>query len=61
MNKYHEGKMKRTLERELKVLEIAEREAKRTTRLAEIAVGCCEPWAHVSLGHISASCVLKRE
>ena len=40
MNKYHEGKMKRTLERELKVLEIAEREAKRITRLAEIAVGC---------------------
>ena len=46
MNKYHEGKMKRTLERELKVLEIAEGEAKKTTRLAEIAVGCCEPWAH---------------
>lgn len=45
-NKYHEGKMKRTLERELKVLEIAEREAKRATCLAEIAVGCCEPWAH---------------
>ena len=27
-NKYREGKMKRTLERELKVLEIAEREPK---------------------------------
>ena len=27
-NKYHEGKMKRTLKRELKVLEIAELEAK---------------------------------
>ena len=26
-NKYHEGKMKRTLKRELKVLEIVEREA----------------------------------
>jgi hypothetical protein len=26
-NKYHEGKMKRTLERELKVSEIAEKEA----------------------------------
>lgn len=26
-NKYHEGKMKRTLKRELKVPEIAEREA----------------------------------
>lgn len=49
--------MKRTLERELKVLEIAEREAKRTTRVAEIAVGCYD----MSLGRISASCVLKRE
>ena len=29
-NKYREGKMKRTLERELKVPEIAEREAFRT-------------------------------
>ena len=29
-NKYHEGKMKRTLRRELKVSEIAEREAIRT-------------------------------
>ena len=29
-NKYREGKMKRTLERELKVPEIAEREALRT-------------------------------
>ena len=30
-NKYHEGKMKRTLERELKVPEIAEREANGTS------------------------------
>ena len=30
-NKYHEGKMKRTLKRELKVFEIAERKAKRTS------------------------------
>ena len=30
-NKYHEGKMKRTLRRELKVPEIAEREANRTS------------------------------
>ena len=29
-NKYHEGKVKRTLERELKVPEIAEREANGT-------------------------------
>jgi hypothetical protein len=37
-NKYHEGKMKRTLERELKVSEIAEREANGTSCLGEIAV-----------------------
>ena len=30
-NKYHEGKLKRTLERELKVPEIAEREANGTS------------------------------
>ena len=39
-NKYHEGKMKRTLKRELKVPEIAEREANRTSHLGEIA--CCQ-------------------
>ena len=31
-NKYREGKMKRTLKRELKVLEIAKREALTTSR-----------------------------
>ena len=31
-NKYREGKMKRTLKRELKVLEIVEREAMKTSR-----------------------------
>ena len=36
-NKYHEGKMKRTLERELKVPEIAEREANRTNTVSVIA------------------------
>jgi hypothetical protein len=30
-NKYHEGEVKRTLKRELKVLEIAEREANGTS------------------------------
>ena len=35
-NKYHEGKMKRTLKRELKVPEIAEREANGTSALGEI-------------------------
>ena len=38
-NKYHEGKVKRTLERELKVPEIAEREAHGTSFLGEI-VAC---------------------
>ena len=36
-NKYHEGKMKRTLKRELKVPEIAEREANGTSLAREIA------------------------
>jgi hypothetical protein len=36
-NKYHEGKMKRTLKRELKVPEIAEREAKGTSGFGKIA------------------------
>ena len=40
-NKYHEGKMKRTLERELQVLEIAGREANATTLSAEIAASAC--------------------
>ena len=35
--------MKRTLERELKVFEIAESEANGATYRAEIAVGLCEP------------------
>ena len=42
-NKYHEGKMKRTLERELKVPEIAEREANGTSFLGEI-VACFRAW-----------------
>jgi len=40
-NKYHEGMMKRTLERELKVLELAETETKGTIHLAEIAAFSC--------------------
>ena len=35
-NKYHEGKMKRTLERELKVPEIAKREANRINTVSVI-------------------------
>ena len=34
-NKYREGKMKRTLKRELKVLEIAKREALETSDMLE--------------------------
>ena len=37
-NKYHEGKVKRTLKRELKVPEIAGRDANRTSFLGEIVV-----------------------
>ena len=44
-NKYHEGKMKRTLKRELKVLEIAELEANGTSALVEIAASGCDIWA----------------
>jgi hypothetical protein len=45
-NKYREGKMKRTLKRELKVLEIAKREALSTSDIcrsslsAPVAVAC---------------------
>jgi hypothetical protein len=39
-HKYHEGKMKRTLERELKVTEIAEREADGSTEAKQLAVHC---------------------
>ena len=40
-NKYHEGKVKRTLKRELKVHELAEREANGIRPLAEITIGSC--------------------
>ena len=39
-NKYHEGKMQRTLNRELQVFEIVEREANGTSALGEIVVRC---------------------
>ena len=44
-NKYSEGKMKRTLKRELKVLEIAELEANGTGAPVEIAASGCDNWA----------------
>ena len=42
-NKYHEGKVKRTLERELKVPEIAEWEANGTSVPGEIVI-CYSDW-----------------
>ena len=42
-NKYREGKVKRTLKRELKVPEIAERKANGTSLLGEIVAGF-RPW-----------------
>ena len=45
-NKYREGKMKRTLKRELKVLEIVEREAFETSYAGGKSVFCSgELWA----------------
>ena len=41
-NKYHEGKVKRTLKRELKVPEIAEREANGTSLRGVIVVCQCD-------------------
>ena len=41
-NKYHEGKVKRTLKRELKVPEIAEREADGTSALSKIVARQCD-------------------
>ena len=43
-NKYHEGKVKRTLKRELKVPEIAEREANGTSPLGEIVASSGDGW-----------------
>ena len=43
-NKYHEGKVKRTLKRELKVPEIAERKANGTSLLGEIVAGFRPQW-----------------
>ena len=43
-NKYHEGKVKRTLKRELKVPEIAERKANGTSLLGEIVARYVDSW-----------------
>jgi len=44
-NKYREGKVKRTLERELKVPEIAEKEANETSFLPR---DCCRIWRRLA-------------
>ena len=59
-NKYHEGKVKRTLKRELRVLEIAERDANETSVTWR---DCCMPPAtacrrnaSVAEGHQQGTC-----
>ena len=52
-NKYREGKVKRTLERELKVREIAKKEANETSSLREDC--CCLTGRRVSAPQGSAS------
>ena len=52
-NKYREGKMKRTLKRELKVLEIAEREPKETS------VGLCCTSPGLGSGVLLRSCLVR--
>ena len=51
-NKYHEGKVKRTLKRELKVPEIAEREANGTSVLDEIVAYSGDCWVLYRKGGI---------
>ena len=64
-NKYHEGKMKRTLKRELKVPEIAEREANEISILDKIVVRFASCLLYLckrssKLLHESALCFLPR-
>ena len=56
--KYCEGKMKRTLERELKVREIAEREANETSSLQQ---DCCSLSGQGCVGTVRAGAVLEGE
>ena len=46
-NKYREGKMKRTLKRELKVLEIAKREALKTSDTLGQSLSAPRRWCRV--------------
>ena len=56
--KYREGEMKRTLERELKVREIAEREANETSSLQQ---DCCSLSGQGCVGTVRAGAVLEGE
>ena len=55
-NKYREGKVKRTLERELKVSEIAEREANETSLWRR---DCCRRWLRWRLESVSLLLLLE--
>ena len=57
-NKYHEGKVKRTLKRELKVPEIAEREANRTSSSWR---DCCVPMGSVVVSAQAGRLYLNRK
>ena len=55
-NKYREGKMKRTLKRELKVLEIAKREALETSDMRHVnrssaPLDACSSWSTLACAH----------
>ena len=52
-NKYHEGKVKRTLKRKLKVFEIAEMQAK---ELQTVEQDCCMAFEHVAVNNYSCCC-----
>jgi hypothetical protein len=55
-NKYHEGKMKRTLKRGLKVFEIAERKVKGTSLIIKIDVCICACCFLVTLSSAAHVC-----
>jgi hypothetical protein len=56
-NKYREGKMKRTLERELKVREIAEREANETSFISgrKVVFGHGEFWVRTARAYLDSN------
>ena len=50
-NKYREGKAKRTLKRELKVLEIVKGEANIAVEYASSRIACCSNLIHINQGN----------